>query len=496
MREKIFVAIKNFVNIGYSLIFLILAVKMLINTQNILKTLALATMFVFVSWGVPKLLNKMKNSGTVKLLLLVLFAVLQMIFFVTVAIPSSWDPFYIRLFAEYGVDSTITDYFAKWPNNTFIAMVVHIWVHVTGKIIPFVGAYKRMVMFNIIVVDTAVVATYICGKKLFGEKQADSLMTTAIMMIAVSPWMEVVYTDTLAAAFPILFVCFLTMFAVSPKSYAGFIYLFMAFFTAVIGINVKPTVAMVVIATAIAVMLGEKKIITKQFLKKAAVVCVACITALGIVKAVSRPIIQYNETYHPAEKARGLYYFLDTGLNSFGEGIWTIEVFGWHNDNINDPDYEQLAKDRIIKTIKSYGVKGMIEHSYKKLLFMGTDGTFWFGREGSFYSEDFADENTLKGKLQNYINVESLFYKNWLSVWQNAMWIVVCIQSIFAFRYKAKDEICDNIIFISKLAVGGLFLYLMIFENRSRYIFLYLPVMIMTAQTGALAIKQRLFKNK
>ena len=198
-----------------------------------------------------------------------------------------------------------------------------------------------------------------------------------------------------------------------------------------------------------------------------------------------------NQTM-PNIKARGFYYFLQTGIQYEGLGNWSGEVFDWTTEHINDEDYDEKARAMYVAKLKEYGPYRFSRHLYNKLMWSGVDGTFMYGGEGDFYHEAQNPQDTLKGKLQNYIYKYSPFYQKWLTQWLQGVWLVVCVQSALSFLSKDKNKI----ILMCKLAIGGLWLFLMLFENRSRYVFLYLPVIILVAQYSFENIKLKIPSKK
>ena len=109
---------------------------------------------------------------------------------------------------------------------------------------------------------------------------------------------------------------------------------------------------------------------------------------------------------------------------------------------------------------------------------------FRSGMEGGFHLEEQSDRNTLRGFLQNGFYIETEFYQNWFSAWMQGVWLMVCIRSALTILRKSDAPYSG----IAKLSVLGLFLFLLLFENRSRYLFLYLPVILTIAESGCFLI--------
>ena len=176
---------------------------------------------------------------------------------------------------------------------------------------------------------------------------------------------------------------------------------------------------------------------------------------------------------YPDIKAKGIYNFLEIGLMGYKQGSWT-EVAVNPNDYETDEEYVEAARARIIERMQGYGKK-LANHYFGKLMWAGTDGTFIYGSEGAFYHSSSDKSDSIRGKLHNFVYIDRQVYQEFYAQWLQGGWLLVCIFGIFSC-IAAEDK--NNLFFIVKLAIGGLFLFLVIFENRARYVILYTPLII------------------
>lgn len=491
----------KFVNIGFSAIFILFSFYMIFfpNIQHkefktdVPKVLLFAVLFCFIQFIWYKLLSSLdkKRANVVRIIVYGLLFVFQVFLFWKTYTVFGWDSVVVRDAGCSGFDGDVL-YFAKWPNNLFTAVIMRGWVLATDFLM-FLSPILRLTMLNLVFADMGLLIGYLCVSKMFDRLTADSFILPAIFLVGLSPWMAVHYTDTLGTLFPITSIYFLLCGREAEKTSHRNIFTALAVFVSVLGAYVKLTSIIVVIAYAITLLIKNEIRFNRKFLSLVLSVLIGSAAAFSVFYiSTSYPRQRIKETV-PDVKARGFYYFLETGITGYGYGIWSLDTFEFTNEHINDKDYERQARARIADVLKGYGVAGTLKHLYLKLIWDGTDGTFLYGGEGDFHHEAQADQSTLRGKLQNYIYVNNAFYKNVLAQWLQGVWLRICTQCAFSFFFKDDKK---DIIFISKLAIGGLFLFLMIFENRSRYVFLYVPVIIMTAQAGITGLKQKIREDK
>ncbi len=376
-------------------------------------------------------------------------------------------------------------YYSKLPNNLLPAVLMRIWVVITD-VFYFIFPLKRLIILNIIFVNSGLFFMYLSVKRVFGIFAADRALLISIPLIAFSPWLATPYTDTMGVFFTSCILYCIIRAAQSEKTKQKQLFFALAGFALIFAAFIKATAAIIMIALFLVLISSKKMRLMFSFSKnifKNSLVAIAfgALISYLCVYALLLPANTRIEKEHPTEFARGILYYLDHGVRSQNTGIWNGKNYEWTMYNIHKPNYEEMAMQRIVDVLKGYGVQGTLKHFYNKLLWAGTDGVFAYGIEGAFYADLQDSHDTLRGKMQDYIYHESYFFQNILSQFLQAVWLIACLKAVFCVVFKNKSEFS----FLAKLAVGGLFLYLMIFENRSRYVFLYTPIIIFTAECKA-----------
>ncbi len=501
----------------YGIIFLLYSSYLIFNLrgtyasfthQIIVFSIAIFVLLLIVSYF--KLIDKLKlKTQKIINIFIVSFAfAIQIFVFVSSYYQPGWDPYELTVSAINGFETIA--YYAAWPNNIFSALFLRIYINITS-FLTFFPPLARLTLLNVLFVDTAILFLYLCAKRVFGARQAAKTLFLAILLIGFHPWLGTVYTDTLSMPFPILILyCFVRIYQ-SKSNKEKYIFSALMAFACVIGSYIKLTVVIMTIAIILAIIFIKKLRLALIFNKKTAFKCLAAFLTsallfLALANIMQITIKQRIENEYTISISRGMLYFLETGLRSYGTGSWNMETYNWTIDNIQSANYEEMATQRIKELFASYSATDLAKHFYSKLIIAGTDGLFTYAGEGWFYPEEQESQDTLRGFMQNYIYANSYFYRYILTPVFKALWLLTCVLSalsifsIFTNKNEKEKEnsafnFQDICTFIAKLSIGGLLLFLLIFENRSRYIILYLPVIIFTAQIKLYSLNCNIIKK-
>ena len=211
-----------------------------------------------------------------------------------------------------------------------------------------------------------------------------------------------------------------------------------------------------------------------------------CIGVLGYagVQKIEEPITQRLRREAPEVRAKSPLHYICMGLTepveaTGGYGSYSQEEVTWTNDHIMDDSYALKAMERISGKIKDFGFFGLVRHQWNKLVWMGSDGSFAYGMEGGYHIDPQSSQGTLRGKLQNMFYTETDFYQKYVGNFLQAGWILFLFICLLQYPKRIREEKTNYYICIAELAVIGMVLFLSIFENRSRYLFQYLPFFLL-----------------
>lgn len=140
------------------------------------------------------------------------------------------------------------------------------------------------------------------------------------------------------------------------------------------------------------------------------------------------------------------------------------------------------------------GFNGFAKLLIKKNLSNYNDGTFTWAREGGFYKTVYPSNSRVKTALRDfYCNKPETFRLLAQTIW---FFTLLCI----CFSAFSKASAYSGIISLVALSLFGESIFLLLFECRARYLFLYLPLFLILAAVGLAAstdiCKKIIFERK
>lgn len=410
------------------------------------------------------------------ILLAVIFVIvlfLQLLVQKFAAFETDWD---VKVMRD-AVDSVLkhepynTWYFSIYPNNLFLFFIMI----VVKMVIP--GEVGLLVL-NSILVSLAGLFTCLAVRNFTGsyKKGLCSYLIT-IPLILLSPWILIPYSDTFALLFPILIV-----YLYSCKKKTLFHY-FAIPFLSIIGYLIKPTVLIVLIAIVIVEAvnnLGVLKKLKKLDYKRAAKYTACIMLGVGLAFGIREIGIRAIH-FEPAAGAYefNMTHFLAMGQNDETNGTYYHPDVEYSNLNGMGNNLGKF-KDRLFGRT----LAGNFKFFVKKNLINYNNGAFAWGHEGVFYYDVPESESKVTDILRSFLYSNGKNYKYYAQILQ-IIWITVLMFCPFMVRRKnLKKEL------VVMMTIVGITLFLLLFEARSRYLYLYAPVFVLCAITGAGNLKR------
>ena len=340
-------------------------------------------------------------------------------------------------------------YYEIYPNNLFITYFLVVLYRIGFKVIPS-HPYALVLVTNNLAVCAGIFLAVTCIYKITNKKAVTlAAAFMGILLGAFSPWIVIPYTDTYSMLFAALAI-FSALFLKGVYKYLFFS------FSCFIGYLFKPTVFIILIA---AVILGIVNLLSGQKIEYKKAAAMLCCVAIAAASAFSVKHILVTRKKLPAEKSMTITHYLMMGLNSETEGVYSSDDVKYSR-NIGDKKARQEANIKIIR---------------ERLEKMGFNG--------------FA-----KTALRNfYFNKPEAFRFLAQAIW---FFTLLCI-CFSAFR---KGSAYSGIISLVALSLFGESIFLLLFECRARYLFLYLPLFLILAAVGLAAstdfCKKIIFERK
>ena len=412
-----------------------------------------------------------------KYIVLILFGIifsLQIFVAAKLTVFPSWDFGVVFYQAEELVNKTgqISAYFYEmYPNNYAILFIMT----TLFKALKIFGLnfLKGGILFNIVMLDITLFMVYILSKKLYGIKTAVLSLTMAVFITPFYMYSPIIYTDTISMPFPLMMIlCYLK--AKDKEGAKRLFYIFIGAIFMSLGILIKTNIVIFAIALVIYDILTNKNI-RKCILN----ICIVISTIL-IINTVFNIYLDKISPLAKSERGYPATHWIMMGLQ--GTGQYNPEDVEFTSSLANKEVRKIETKKEIKKRLSNYGLKGYLKFVDNKIKFTWSDGTM--------FSIDKLSRNPKEiTTLHQYITGDKKYVFVYLSqVGYLIMLMNILIGAISLLKGKRTETHLFNI------TIFGVFLFLILWETRSRYLVCFLGVFMLSASNGIFEINKYINK--
>lgn len=464
--------------------------------------------FIVIS-GVYYLLNKIPvNKYTVAGTVLFSLAACVLFYFVKVAISRSiaffggWDCGMVSNSACWffeGKGLGYDNYYQIYSNNVPITWLLYVLYRFSVSLTDY--AYDPefiWVQFQCIMFAAAIFFS-VMTVLVISRKIAPAILdlVICIVLLGLCPWQIVAYTDAASIAFPV-FTVFL--YALFRHAKSGFRYIFwlLLSFVGMLGGILKATCYIALIAVALTELiwfLSDREWVVEKMMglvHRGIILCCGIFLALWCRNGIYRDL-DYVPDYDMQMTWSNYFYM---GLNEITTGASSADGYIIAQSYIDYPrEFRRqielyYAKDRIMN--EKGGIPGTLNFWLRKQVMNFNDGTFSWFQEGAFHASEYKrlGDSPHKEDLRNFYWLEGDDYKTFCT-YSQGVWIFVMLGVVLegvavmflALRRKEGVEalylrVVQILIFI------GIFLFVMLFEGRARYLLNNVPVFVTMAAFG------------
>lgn len=361
-----------------------------------------------------------------------------------------------------------SEYFSYYLNNVPLLAILKT-IFSIFHILGYNGNYIIIgMLLNIIMLDLAIYVMY----KLVNEKYGfNNGILSIILMGLYSPiylYVPIFYTDTLSMIFPILLLYLYYLMLNKPNNKVMSILFGIVLY---VGMMLKFTVVIIFIAMFIYTII-DKLNKNKSNIKAINILLIIIpICVLIITKSLVYNLCVNNHI----DKSKKLPYTHWIAMGLVGNGGYNEEDAEYAK-NITPPSVEKeqeiiIIKDRIKEHINN---KTFINFIANKIVYVWGDGSYY------------APSKLVRSPINNghhydYINMnnsKSNLYKYFSTSYNIVILLLGLYSAICCMRCN------DEINFISRLSLLGLFFFLLMWEARSRYLVNYLPIIVISSIYG------------
>lgn len=414
-----------------------------------------------------------------------------------------WDPGSIWKRAQQRIlGDSWGDYFSKYPNNLLLLLGETLLLRVNQHAGIFPGDYAPMacIVVNCAVISATCFFVYRLLCLLTRRRYALVGLGLCIVLVGLSPWMCVFYSDTLAMIFPVLSIyIYIYIDDIHPCKYTYDIKLrtaernsiyarAAAVLAGCIGYFLKPQCIIPVIAIAcveFVYFLKERNVPQPKPSRALRILLLALLAAVAMVTLSKALVWQYEsaDVRLDREESFGIAHFLMMGLNTDTDGSFSAEDADFSASFQTSAERSRADMERALERLKQMGFGGYLRHLYRKMLMTFHDGTFGWWGEGTFYTPAVESPNMTVSPI-----LKSLYYRDgtrhefYKLTAQLAWMTVLFLTGAYGLLSAGKSGKFETDVL--KLSIIGITLFLMLFESRARYLFMYIPYFCVLAAMG------------
>lgn len=476
-----FIASVIFIYLLYNIIFknthFLIHIK---SYQMILGTV----LYLFFIYLISKLLDKfVKNEKKYVTVSLIIFFLLQLLFAYFFAVDPSWD-----FGAVYeGALESIYDisplsnyyYFYVYSNN----LAYGIYLTAFFKILNIIGISNHLylgiagILLNIISIDISLVFIYKILKEIFPNKIRKAFWLMTILFTPFITYVPIFYTDTLSLPFIAGALYFIVKIIKENKKKINII---LSGLLLGIGYTINPTTIIILIALGLYLIIFSKYYhnLIKRFACFLAIVLLFLIPSLVVKVYMNNRFDQelLEKVNYPITHWLMMGLTLDGGYND-EDVIYTRSFEGIENKKQANL---KVIKERVNNLIKD---KKVLNFYTNKAIYTWGDGTYFATSKLSRYplKNNNFKRYILLGDDSNLFTI----------IAQAQMLLTIIFMIIGMFNRKYLNKIQQDLQLFLIISIFGIFLFLLLWEARSRYLVSSAPLLLLETYIGIEATLQK-----
>ncbi len=422
--------------------------------------------------------------------------VIQMLLLNCVYFYCGWDAGWIRWSAEgiinggnmYEISTDIR--YSTYPNNLLLFYICCL-VEKAGMLLSMSEPYLLFIALGCLCVNLSCFIGNLMMRRLTESRMIRGCYTfLSTVMILFSPWITIPYSDTFGMFFVLLGMWGLLCV---DRKYLKWIVTAGA---SVIGYYIKPTCIFPLFAAYL--VFGVRYLLSlRRNWKELCALVLGTVFFAGIGMLI--PVwIQHTYSFRLIPEVRIPYtHYLMMGFHEGTRGMYNGDDFNFSAGFPNVESRMQANRAVFRRRLEEMAAGGRLGRFLKdKTLVTFNDGTFAWWREGEFISSWAEHDNILNDWFHDtfvppgiYEEDEGRYYYVFRTAAQG-LWLWVLTGIPFAAmdrKRNRREKACMMIV------LCGLAFFLLLFEARARYLFLYAPVFVILALCGYEELWRRVF---
>ena len=324
------------------------------------------------------------------------------------------------------------------------------------------------------------------------------------IFLGLSPWKIIPYTDGCSIVFPILLLFLYSLFRKSNRLWCAYTLWFLIMLTGCMGGIMKATCYVTLIAILLVdlywTITDDTTILVK--LKKTGCKFLLLIFAFFLASLWKQEMYRELDYHYDSAMESGWSNFMYDGLNEETTGACSDGGMELVRAYAGQPKELRVQKELegIRQRMQERGFGGQLFFWLRKQVMSFNDGTFSWHQEGFFHAWDYPELTNSKWKapLRSFYWLEGGHYILFTTLSQ-LLWFFVLVGIILEAFFlldtgievlKKKrtadpadtDSLCLSAVML--VTFIGMFLFIMLFEGRARYLYNTVPVFAVMAVLG------------
>ncbi|MDE7310791.1 MAG: hypothetical protein K2N87_04085 [Eubacterium sp.] len=381
-------------------------------------------------------------------------------------------------------------YYGRYPNNILLTYVYAASLKINDLfgILDTENGQMVFVGINSLSACASAWLVYDCVKKLCNRWTAVIGWGCCVLLVCLSPWNTIPYSDALTVFIPIsIFSLFLKI--LSTKGKKKYVLCTMLCFLGMIGKYFKPQAFIVVIAIFICGIFYVRK----EKVKESVLILFFCILSIAAAQYSYRLLYHHFSEKIPfhQEAEVSWQYFLMMGLNDKSNGMWDGDDVSFSERFETKEERGSQCLKEAGTRLKELGLENYIHLVNRKIAICFSDGTFsWSRNLGDFYAEIYQEKNTLAAPLfRDFYYYDGRYYPLNATIRQ-ICWCGILILLFCSFSVADKTKL------VLMLAIVGCAIFEVVFEAATRHLYCNVPLFIVLGMTGFYSLVRFLEKLK
>lgn len=359
-------------------------------------------------------------------------------------------------------------YLIQYPNNfapmLLMTAVYRIWYLLTGSIsrIPIVG-------LNVLSINGAVLMTTLLARRTFGDKRAYMTLGVCALFVPYYTYTAYVYTDSLSIPYAVGSMLLLACAVEKEKRVPKYILFALSGAVVYLGFRMKGNVIVAAVAAGIFLLLRLR---LRRFICAALafVLGFCCLSASYTVSIKAAHFMTGEQSY---EREFPATHWMMMGLH--GHGGFRMEDIEY-TKSIAGKNEKRAANIEVIKDdLKEMGVDGLLSHLTTKAV--------WTWGDGTYYITNHIDHPLKRNFLHEYVLKDGEHFYRLYAYCCGCQYFLILMMALSALKGFILPR-CDYTLLI-RLCVFGVFLFLLAWETRARYLFNFTAFFLFLAVDGA-----------